>query len=70
MRCLVVSLDYTWDCHGEQILTLFTVGALSWCVFEFYLGWIWEGLGKQILTVFTVGALFGCVCGPYLGWSW
>ena len=35
--------------------------ALSWCVFEFYLGVIWECLGKQILTLlslFTVVALF------------
>ena len=70
MRCLGVSLDFTWEGHREQILTLFTVGALSWCVFEFNVGSILEGLGKQILTVFTVGALFGCVCGPYMGGSW
>ena len=41
-----MSLDLIWDGHGEQILLLFAVGALSWCVFEFYLGWIWEGLAK------------------------
>ena len=70
MRCLGVSLDLIWDGHGEQILLLFTVGPLSWCVFEFYWGWIWEGLGKQNFTLFTVGPLFGCVFGPYLGWSW
>ena len=61
-----MSLDLIWDGHGEQILLLFTVGPLSWCVFEFYLGWIWEGLAKQILTLFTVGPLFGCAFGPYL----
>ena len=49
------------DLCREQILSLFTVVALSWCVFEFYLGWIWECLGKQILTLFTVVALSWCV---------
>ena len=61
-----MSLDLIWDGHGEQFLLLFTVGPLSWCVFEFYLGWIWEGLAKQILTLFTVGPLFGCAFGLYL----
>ena len=70
MRCLGVSLDLIWDGHGEQILLLFTVGPLSWCVFEFYLGWIWECLGKQILTLFTVVALSWCVFEFDLGWIW
>ena len=38
----------------------FYMVALSWCVFEFYLGVIWECLGKQILallSLFTVVAL-------------
>ena len=61
-----MSLDLIWDGHGEQFLLLFTVGPLSWCVFEFYLRWIWEGLAKQILTLFTVGPLFGCAFGLYL----
>ena len=44
-----------WEGLGKQILTLFTVGALSGASFDLSS----DCLGKQILTLFTVGPLSG-----------
>ena len=44
-----------WEGLGKQILTLFTVGALSGASFDLSS----DCLGKQILTLFAVGALSG-----------
>ena len=44
-----------WEGLGEQILTLFTVGALSGASFDVSS----DCLGKEILTLFAVGPLSG-----------
>ena len=55
-RADLSSLGMSWERLGRQILSLFTVSALS----GVSLGMSWERLGKQILSLFVVSAPSGC----------